>query len=275
MRSIRRWAGADRDRAAGGTAGADRPGRGVCAAGADGGAGAGPDVRSAGAAGESRRHRVPCDAGASRLEGDRGWQVAARPARRAARCSSGISRSTRRFTVTLAADVALSTKPYFSPRRACRRAATRLSDPSQFGRPASTPPLRAVGRYVVDGVPVEIRETVRRREAKLPYGDVLREVRTRAAHRRRRDAAARRSCRFGRRPAKPARAQLELEVTLLHNAETSAGQVALRMPAGWTAEPASQPFSFARAGERAPYRFTVRPASIDARSLPDRSGGDG
>ena len=33
-------------------------------------------------------------------------------------------------------------------------------------------------RYVIDGVPVEIRETVKRREAKLPYGDVLREVRS-------------------------------------------------------------------------------------------------
>ena len=38
------------------------------------------------------------------------------------------------------------------------------------------------------------------------------------------------------------------------------------MPAGWTSEPASQPFSFARAGERASYRFSVRPGVIDAKS---------
>ena len=83
-------------------------------------------------------------------------------------------------TVTLAA-TSRSARAVLLARTGCRRAATRLSDPPQFGRPASTPPLRAVGRYVIDGVPVELRETVRRREAKLPYGDVLREVRSVAA----------------------------------------------------------------------------------------------
>ena len=60
---------------------------------------------------------------------------------------------------------------------------------------------------------------------------------------------------------------LDIDVSLLHNAEdTTSGQVALRMPAGWTSEPATQPFSFARAGERASYRFSVRPGAIDAKS---------
>ena len=84
---------------------------------------------------------------------------------------------THRFGVTLAADVAMSTKPYFS-RKGLQESRYTLSDPSQFGRPASAPPLVAVARYTVGGVPVEIRETVKRREAKLPYGDVLREVRS-------------------------------------------------------------------------------------------------
>jgi hypothetical protein len=37
------------------------------------------------------------------------------------------------------------------------------------------------------------------------------------------------------------------------------------MPTGWKSEPASQPFLFARSGERSSYRFTVIPTSIDAK----------
>ena len=70
----------------------------------------------------------------------------------------------------------MSTRPYFF-RNGLQESRYTLSDPPQFGKPVSTPPLRAVGRYSIDGVPIEIRETVKRREAKLPYGDVLREVR--------------------------------------------------------------------------------------------------
>ena len=66
-------------------------------------------------------------------------------------------------------------------RGACRRAATRLSDRGAV-RPSGTRRrrCRASSATRVDGVPVEVRETVRRREAKLPYGDVMRELRSRA-----------------------------------------------------------------------------------------------
>ena len=57
-----------------------------------------------------------------------------------------------------------------------------------------------------------------------------------------------------------------LEVALLHNAESpTSGQIALKIPAGWKSEPSSQPFSFARAGERSSYSFKVTPASVDAK----------
>ena len=44
-----------------------------------------------------------------------------------------------------------------------------------FGRPRE-PALTARARYLVAGVPVEIRATVRRREPHLPYGEELREL---------------------------------------------------------------------------------------------------
>jgi LmbE family N-acetylglucosaminyl deacetylase len=193
------------------------------------------------------------------LAAERGWNVspsANGPPSQLARHEN----YTHRFGVTLAGDVAMSTKPYFS-RKGLQESRYTLSDPTQFGRPASAPPLVAVARYSVDGVPVEIRETVRRREAKLPYGDVLREVRSVPR------LAVTISPTNAIVPLSASTKRVDVEVALLHNAEeATSGQVALRMPTGWTSEPASQSYSFARAGERAAYRFSVRPGAIDAKS---------
>ena len=152
----------------------DRPWRRVRTARTDGGPGAWTDLRGAGAAGQSRRHH----------RHGRGDPARSR-SRLADPAGTGDGRSDARtppagdgaHDVTLAADVPLSTRPYFT-RDGLQDSRYTLGDPSQFGKPVSTPPLRAIGRYVIDGVPIEVRETVRRREAKLPYGDVLREVRT-------------------------------------------------------------------------------------------------
>jgi hypothetical protein len=163
--------------------------------------------------------------------------------------------------------VAMSTRPYFS-RKGLQESRYTSSDPAQFGRPASAPPLVATVSYTLNSVRVEIRETVKRREAKLPYGDVLREVRSVPR------LAVMISPTNAVVPIGPAGGSKDpplrtvpVEVSLLHNAEDSTtGQVALRMPAGWTSQPASQSFSFARAGERASYRFSLRPGAIDAKS---------
>jgi hypothetical protein len=102
--------------------------------------------------------------------------------------------------------------------------------------------------------------TGRRREAKLPYGDVLREVRT--------------VPRLGVTvsptnavvPLAAATKRIELQVEVVHNAEAaSTGTVSLTLPAGWKAEPVSHPLAFARAGERASFRFTVTPSTLDAK----------
>jgi hypothetical protein len=163
--------------------------------------------------------------------------------------------------VTVGDDAAMSTKPYFS-RTGLQESRYTLSDPAQFGKPDSPPPLVARASYAVDGVPVEIRETVKRREAKLPYGEVTREVRSvpRLAVGVTPSNAIVSSARLTKDPP------LRIEVSVLHNAESStSGQVALKIPAGWKSEPASHPFSFARAGERASYRFSVTPAKLDAK----------
>jgi LmbE family N-acetylglucosaminyl deacetylase len=165
----------------------------------------------------------------------------------------------RRFSVAVAADAPLSTRPYFR-RNGLQESRYTLEMPGAFGMAASPAPLVAVARYVVEGSPVTVREVVRRREAKLPYGDVLREVRS--------------VPRLGVTvtpgtavvPLAAASKRVELQVEVVHNAEeATSGSVAVTLPAGWKSEPASHPLSFARAGERASFRFTVTPASVDAK----------
>ncbi len=155
------------------------------------------------------------------LVGDAGWSV--QPAGAGA------------FRVTLVGDGAISTKPYFA-RTGLQESRYTLSDPAQFGRPLAPAPLTAVARYQINGVPVEIRETVKRREAKLPYGDVTREVRSVPR------IAVMLTPAQAIVPTSATTRRVEVEVSLLHNAEMpTTGAVTLRLPPGWTSAPTSQP----------------------------------
>ncbi len=167
--------------------------------------------------------------------------------------------ATQRFGVAVAANAPISTKPYFR-RSGLHESRYTLADPTAFGKAAADVPLVAVARYTFDGVPVVLREVVKRREAKLPYGDVLREVRS--------------VPRLGVTvspfaavvPLASATKRVDLQVDVVHNAESaSTGAVTLTVPAGWQVTPPQQPFAFARAGERASYRFSVQPTTIDAK----------
>jgi hypothetical protein len=171
---------------------------------------------------------------------------------------AGHAQLVRRFAVGIEPEAAFGTRPYFS-RRGLGDSRYALGDPTQFGRADAEPPLQAVAIYTVDGVTVEMRETVRRREPKPPYGDALREVRNvprlsvamTPAH-----AVV---------PIARAGQQVQLDVSLLHNADDrTRGVLSLTLPAGWTSAPAAQPFEFSRAGERASYRFAVTAGAVAA-----------
>ncbi len=194
------------------------------------------------------------------IEAATGWQAS--PGAGATALPSPLAAqqvATARFTATVASDAPISTKPFFS-RSGLHESRYTLADPASFGRAASAAPLVAVARYAIDGVPVTLREVVKRREAKLPYGDMMREVRS--------------VPRLGVTvspfaavvPRSSATKRVELQVDVVHNADAaSTGAVTLAMPAGWTSTPAAHPFAFARAGERASYRFTVQAPIIDAK----------
>ena len=125
-------------------------------------------------------------------------------------------------------------------------------DATQFGKPASDAPAVAVVRYSLEGALVTVRETVRRREARLPYGYVMRELRVVPA------ITVTSSPTTVVVPVKAATKKFTVDVDVLNNKESgSKGEALLRVPQGWTVQPARAAFSFARGGERATYTFTV------------------
>ena len=183
------------------------------------------------------------------LETNRGWTVT--PGASALATLPYDASAAQRFTVTLAADVPLSSRPSFS-RASIQDAHYTLADASQFGRPAAAPSAVAVVRYTVAGVAVETRQGVQRREPKLPYGDVLREVRVVPA------LSVRVSPTYAVVPISAPTKQVAVTVDLVNNHEGAiAGTLTLTLPPTWQATPARQPFAFQRAGERSVYVFSV------------------
>ena len=163
---------------------------------------------------------------------------------------------TRRFTVAVAPDAPLTSKPYFE-RGSFQDARYALLDPSQFGKPAGDMALSASATYTVEGVQVSARDAVRRREARLPYGFVMRELRVVPA------VAVSSSPSTVVVPLKAQTKKFAVQIEVLNNKDTgSRGEVMLRVPQGWTVEPARAPFNFARAGERETYAFSVTVPSI-------------
>ena len=198
------------------------------------------------------------------LDTDLGWQ-----AREIAPAPAGpLSRGQvlrRQFAVTLAADTPISTRPYFS-RTSIQDSVYRFADEGQFGLPSTDAPAEAVVRYRVNDVPVEVRSIVRRREAKLPYGVVLRELRVVPT------VSLTVAPTTAVVPLATATKRVGISVDVLNSRDAgSTGTVALRMPAGWRSEPSQSPFAFARAGERASFRFEVTMPAIENRAYDVRA----
>jgi LmbE family N-acetylglucosaminyl deacetylase len=164
-----------------------------------------------------------------------------------------------RFAAVVPRDAPL-TRPHFA-RRSIQDSRYTVADQAQAFRPWPENALEVVSEYEVGGITVEMRSPVTRLEANLPYGNDIRAlaivpaiaVTLTPAH-----AIVSVSA-----PLKNVRLQAEV----LNNREGETdGTLTLRVPAGSKVSPASQPFQFARAGERALYSFDV--------SMPAAAGGD-
>src|SRR6185436_13777462 len=124
-------------------------------------------------------------------------------------------------------------RPYFS-RASLVESRYTILDPASLHRPASMPAFLAHVQYSVAGVPVDIRVPVTRREAQLPYGYVMRELAVVPA------LALTVSPRQAIVPQASSSKTVRLQVELTNNAPAgSHGQLALKLPAGWKAEPSA------------------------------------
>ena len=109
-------------------------------------------------------------------------------------------------------------------------------------------------------MPVDIRVPVTRREAQLPYGYVMRELAVVP------ELALTVSPRHAIVPRASASKIVRVQVELTSNAPAgSKGQLALKLPPGWTSEPATSAFTFARPGEKSRQQFTVTVPAIEDR----------
>src|SRR5262249_34694983 len=114
------------------------------------------------------------------------------------------------------------------------------ASPAARLEPATAPPLRVRAEIEVEGVIVDTNEIVYRRENHAPYGDVLRELAVVPA------MAIALTPRQTIVPTSPSRKTIDLAIELTNNQMRDAtGTVALKLPAGWHAEPAALPFTLA------------------------------
>jgi len=171
----------------------------------------------------------------------------------------------RSYDVTLAGEASIDSRPYFT-RASIQESRYGIADQAQFGRPTSGASPVFVVRYKVGETVVQTETITRRREAKAPYGYVMRELRVVPA------VSLSVAPTAAVVPLVAARKQVGITVDVLNNRDTgSAGSLSLRLPQGWKAEPAQAPFAFARAGERASFHFAVTMPSIETRTYDVRA----
>jgi hypothetical protein len=149
------------------------------------------------------------------------------------------------------------TRPHFS-RTSIQDGRYTIADSATMPLPVTAPALEVVARYEVAGVQAEIRRGVTRLDSNLPYGYEHRTLAVVPAI-----AVSLTPSHAVMALSAPSKT-VSLTAEVLNNVEgRSDGVLTLKVPAGWTVSPSSQPFSFTRAGERAVYRFEVSAAAVD------------
>lgn len=164
--------------------------------------------------------------------------------------------ATRRLTVP--AD-ALLTRPYFH-RDSISENRYEVNDAAARGLPWSRPPFVITDEFRVGAIAVPISTPVVRAEPQPPFGSVTRDLAVVPA------IAIAVTPRQGIVPLGGTRLPIHVEVEVTNNAAGgSTGQVALKLPAGWTSDPPAQDFALGRAGEKITRAFTVSPSTVGAR----------
>ena len=199
-------------------------------------------------------------------DGNSNWAIAVAGASSDTGVAASNQPIVRKFTVTVPENATL-TRPHFS-RTSIQEARYTVVDEGQRYQPSGDSPLEAVVRYEVSEVPVEIRRPVTRLDPNLPYGydtRVLAVVPPIALTLTPANAVAPIPQAQGK-PLNAPTKRIKINVEVLNNREgKSEGTLTLKVPTAWKTTPASQPFHFSRAGERALYPFDVVIPSLENR----------
>jgi len=146
------------------------------------------------------------------------------------------------------------TEPYFT-RPNIEQAYYDVSQPQDRLRSFAPWPLSAWAEFRFDGLPIRIGKVVQTMERELGPGGVLEPLVVTPAIGVRMDPEARILPLDG--------SALPVRVTV-HAQAAAEGTVELKLPTGWSAEPASAPFHLSAAGDTAPIEFRVTPHGDDA-----------
>jgi LmbE family N-acetylglucosaminyl deacetylase len=149
-------------------------------------------------------------------------------------------------------ETATFTRPYFT-RASITDSRYAVADTVSAHQPAAMAAFVADAEYRVNGVVVTTSVPVTRREAQLPYGYVMRELAIVPA------LAIDVSPRQAIVPLAASGARtVRVQIELTNNTPAgTTGELALKLPAGWTSDPPRVAFSFARPGEKSRHQFTV------------------
>jgi LmbE family N-acetylglucosaminyl deacetylase len=162
-------------------------------------------------------------------------------------------------TLTVPADASPS-YPYFR-RSSIQDSFYTLDNPALSGRPADSARVSAVAVFRIDGVPVDTRAPVTWVEPTPPHGEVahvLGVLPVLGVTLTPSEAIV---------PLGAADKHVTLTAEIVNNRDgVSAGDLTLILPAGWTADPTSQPFQFDRIGARRTFSFRVAIPTVDSRA---------
>ena len=153
---------------------------------------------------------------------------------------------------------ATPTRAYFT-RDSIAAARYSIGNGEFFGRPWAAPSFVTTMTYNVGDVPIRITTPIVYRQPQPPYGAVTRELTVVPA------LAISVSPQQAVVPLSAPDRPLRVAVELTNNAPTgSSGQLAVKLPAGWSSNPPSMAFALARPGEQSRVEFLVSPRGVSA-----------
>ena len=168
------------------------------------------------------------------------------------------------FSVQVASGAAYDSRYFY--RDSLQESVYRMRDAEHQHMPGRAAALTAYARYLVDGVPVEVREVVRSLEANLPFGHLKRQLKVAPA------IAVNLKPEMRVVPLSSRNQEIQLAVELIHNRDQeTSGSLSLEVPQGWQSSPASHSFRLAQPGQRTNLIFSVRISHLQAQDYQIRA----